>query len=134
MAQTKADVDEPGIDDLYQLGTLATILQLLKLPDGTVKVLVEGGDRVTIDEYHDNEFFSASITALIEKEDYDEREMDVLNLLGEGLVKKQIAAQLDIGYTTVDTHVGNIYEKLGVKNAPAAINQAHRRGLFDLSE
>jgi len=63
-----------------------------------------------------------------------EREMDVLSLLGEGLVKKQIAAQLDIGYTTVDTHVGNIYEKLGVKNAPAAINQAHRRGLFDLSE
>ena len=51
VAQTQADIDEPGVDDLYHLGTLATILQLLKLPDGTVKVLVEGGealDRETI--------------------------------------------------------------------------------------
>ncbi len=37
------DVDDPKVDDLYRIGTLATILQLLKLPDGTVKVLVEGG-------------------------------------------------------------------------------------------
>ncbi|MBT4758101.1 MAG: response regulator transcription factor, partial [Opitutae bacterium] len=59
-----------------------------------------------------------------------EREIEILNLLGEGLPKKQIAAQLEIGYTTVDTHVSNIYEKLGVKNAPAAINQGHKLGLF----
>jgi DNA-binding NarL/FixJ family response regulator len=59
-----------------------------------------------------------------------EREIEILILLGEGLPKKQIAAQLAIGYTTVDTHVGNIYEKLGVKNAPAAINQGHKLGLF----
>ncbi len=78
VAQTQADVDEPGVDDLYKLGTLATILQLLKLPDGTVKVLVEGGDRVRIDEYHVGEYFSASVTVLSENENFDEREMDVL--------------------------------------------------------
>ncbi|MCG8100108.1 MAG: LON peptidase substrate-binding domain-containing protein, partial [Candidatus Thiodiazotropha taylori] len=44
-AQKSADVDDPDIDDMYGIGTLANILQLLKLPDGTVKVLVEGGER-----------------------------------------------------------------------------------------
>src|SRR5262245_7859882 len=42
VAQTQPDIDEPSPKDIYQIGTLATILQLLKLPDGTVKVLVEG--------------------------------------------------------------------------------------------
>jgi hypothetical protein len=42
VAQKQADVDDPSPEDLYRVGTLATILQLLKLPDGTVKVLVEG--------------------------------------------------------------------------------------------
>jgi ATP-dependent Lon protease len=42
VAQKQADVDDPSAEDLYRVGTLATILQLLKLPDGTVKVLVEG--------------------------------------------------------------------------------------------
>ncbi len=77
-AQTQADTDEPGIDDLYTMGTLATILQLLKLPDGTVKVLVEGTDRVSIDRFYTDDYLSASITVLTEDEDYDEREMDVL--------------------------------------------------------
>ena len=42
-AEKRADMDDPQPSDLYEVGTLATILQLLKLPDGTVKVLVEGG-------------------------------------------------------------------------------------------
>ena len=49
VAQRQADVDDPKADDLYRFGTVATILQLLKLPDGTVKVLVEGVDRARID-------------------------------------------------------------------------------------
>ena len=48
IAQKQADVDEPEFDDLYKVGTLANILQLLKLPDGTVKVLVEGTDRKSV--------------------------------------------------------------------------------------
>ena len=46
LAQKNAEVDDPAQQDLYQIGTLSTILQMLKLPDGTIKVLVEGGDRV----------------------------------------------------------------------------------------
>lgn len=48
VAQKNASIDEPSLDDIYRVGTLATILQLLKLPDGTVKVLVEGGERADI--------------------------------------------------------------------------------------
>jgi DNA-binding NarL/FixJ family response regulator len=59
-----------------------------------------------------------------------ERELGVLNLLAEGLVKKEIAVRLDIQYTTVDYHVSHIYEKLNVKNAPAAVNEGHKKGLF----
>ena len=49
VAQKQADVDDPKADDLYRIATVATILQLLKLPDGTVKVLVEGVDRARIE-------------------------------------------------------------------------------------
>ena len=66
--------------------------------------------------------------------DLTPRELEVLTLLSQGLVKKQIAEELNIGYTTVDSHVGRIYEKLQVNNAPAAVNQAHRRGLFSSKE
>lgn len=48
VAQKAADMEDPGADDLYETGTLASILQLLKLPDGTIKVLVEGNDRAVI--------------------------------------------------------------------------------------
>ncbi|MBI5286283.1 MAG: endopeptidase La, partial [Deltaproteobacteria bacterium] len=51
-AQKKAKADEPTEDDIYRVGTLATILQLLRLPDGTVKVLVEGKKRAMIKEFH----------------------------------------------------------------------------------
>src|SRR5262252_2071890 len=78
VAQKQADVDDPGSQDLYRIGTLATILQLLKLPDGTVKVLVEGVERATVDKLHVGQYFSAEVTALSDVEQYDEREMDVL--------------------------------------------------------
>ncbi|MFC1764828.1 response regulator [Planctomycetota bacterium] len=59
-----------------------------------------------------------------------EREMDVLTLLAEGYVKKEIAERLSISKTTVVTHVSHIYNKLNVTNAPAAINKAYRMGIF----
>lgn len=48
VAQKAADTDDPGIEDIYDVGTLASVLQLLKLPDGTVKVLVEGSERARL--------------------------------------------------------------------------------------
>ena len=78
IAQTKADLDDPQPEDLYEVGTLATILQLLKLPDGTVKVLVEGAERAQVDQLNVEDHFSALATILTEEEQYDEREVDVL--------------------------------------------------------
>ena len=80
VAQKNAEVDDPGIDDIYSIGTVSTILQLLKLPDGTIKVLVEGIERSEVVKYHqEGEFVRAQIslmTAVIEPA--DERELEVL--------------------------------------------------------
>ena len=78
VAQKKADMDDPQPNDLYEVGTLATILQLLKLPDGTVKVLVEGTERALVDRINVSDHFSAEISVLREDDRHDEREIDVL--------------------------------------------------------
>ncbi len=78
VAQKKSDLDDPQPTDLYEVGTLATILQLLKLPDGTVKVLVEGTERALVDRINVSDFFSAEISMLREDDRHDEREIDVL--------------------------------------------------------
>src|SRR5215813_14126149 len=60
--QMDASEDEPSTDRIYRVGTLATIVQLLKLPDGTVRVLVEGGQRARITKFIENgEFFEAEV-------------------------------------------------------------------------
>jgi len=65
VAQRSASEDEPSVDDLFSTGTVATVLQMLKLPDGTVKVLVEGEERAGIHELHDeHEFYSARVEIL----------------------------------------------------------------------
>lgn len=60
-----------------------------------------------------------------------DRQREILALLSEGLVKKEIADRLGISYATVDEHIAHIYARLGVHNAPAAVNKAHRLGLFE---
>lgn len=60
------------------------------------------------------------------------RQTEILTLVGDGLLKKEIADRLKISYATVDEHVAHIYERLGVRNAPAAVNKAHLLGLFPL--
>ncbi len=77
VAQKEAETDEPTKNDLFEVGTVATILQLLKLPDGTVKVLVEGQQRAQINEIFDNEFFVADAEYLVTNE-LDEREQEVI--------------------------------------------------------
>jgi ATP-dependent Lon protease len=78
VAQRQADVDDPKPKDLYQVGTVATILQLLKLPDGTVKVLVEGVSRAIVEDMSAGEFYAAATAAMPDVETYEEREIDVL--------------------------------------------------------
>jgi len=80
VAQRSAEVDEPGEGDMYRVGTLATILQLLKLPDGTIKVLVEGGERASIHslEAVEKDYFVASIETHADEEIEEEQERQVL--------------------------------------------------------
>ncbi|PCI22831.1 MAG: endopeptidase La [Piscirickettsiaceae bacterium] len=79
VAQKDPDNDDPKDADLFEIGTLATILQLLKLPDGTVKVLVEGEQRVKIDRIETREkLFSADVSILEDELDLEEHEMEVL--------------------------------------------------------
>ncbi|HBO37387.1 MAG TPA: endopeptidase La [Pasteurellaceae bacterium] len=76
VAQKQADLEEPTINDVYDIGTIVNIIQLLKLPDGTVKVLVEGQQRARILKLADNDFFSAMIEP-IETIRGNDKELDV---------------------------------------------------------
>ncbi len=79
VAQKEADINDPGFADLYQVGTLANILQLLKLPDGTVKVLVEGCLRAKVLNYMETEpFFSAVVEPLDDVLTLSDQALDVL--------------------------------------------------------
>ena len=79
VAQKEAEVDDPGFEDLYEVGTLSNILQLLKLPDGTVKVLVEGAERSLVQQFQEDEgCLYALVDAMTEEQGAGESEMDVL--------------------------------------------------------
>jgi ATP-dependent Lon protease len=79
VAQKEAGVDEPEFADLYEVGTLANILQLLKLPDGTVKVLVEGSERSQVLDYKDTDgFISATVSKINDILLISEQKLDAL--------------------------------------------------------
>jgi len=84
VAQKSAAVDEPGIDDVYRVGTVANILQLLRLPDGTVKVLVEGSYRAKLTAVRDGEEYLTAHAEELAAEVIESRE-------GEALVRSAIA-------------------------------------------
>ena len=79
VAQRQADIDDPKSADLYGIGTIATILQLLKLPDGTVKVLVEGIERGYAGELQGGPFYTAEVTLAVEVDKYEEKELEVMS-------------------------------------------------------
>ncbi len=78
VAQRNAAEDNPGADDVYQVGTVSSILQLLKLPDGTIKVLVEGGYRASIDSIDDDGEFTVAEVREIEADEIEAEEAEVL--------------------------------------------------------
>ena len=79
VTQKKASTEDPKAEDIYATGTLGNILQMLKLPDGTVKVLIEGVERIKVKQFHDDgKFISADIETLPEVQ-MDEREIEVLS-------------------------------------------------------
>ncbi len=79
VAQKHANVDDPGFNDLYQAGTLANVLQLLRLPDGTVKVLVEGSQRCKVTQYQEfNGYYAATVTEISNQLTISDQEQEVL--------------------------------------------------------
>src|ERR1700756_4087660 len=79
VAQKNASQDDPSVDDIYRVGTVSTILQLLKLPDGTVKVLVEGGRRARITGFKETESFFEALVEPMPDEDTDAKELEALS-------------------------------------------------------
>ena len=115
-------------------GYLLKSASLEQITDG-IRTVVEGGASL------DAGIAKFILTTLQRKAPPEEpdaslsnRELEILNLLGEGLVKKEIAHKLEISTATVATHVRHIYEKLEVQNAPAAITRAYRTGILPADE
>lgn len=78
VAQRNAAQDDPGAEDLYDVGTVSTVLQLLKLPDGTVKVLVEGGKRARVLGFKETDQYFEAYTAPIEEAPAEAPEVEAL--------------------------------------------------------
>ncbi|MEM9622811.1 MAG: endopeptidase La [Pseudomonadota bacterium] len=78
VAKRDPETTDPGASDLFAVGTVATILQLLKLPDGTVKVLVEGGQRATVENLSVGDSYSHADAVLHVETDLDGRETETL--------------------------------------------------------
>jgi ATP-dependent Lon protease len=78
VAQKNAAQDDPSADDIYRVGTVSTILQLLKLPDGTVKVLVEGGKRAKITGFRDTDSYFEAFVEAMPDQGADAKELEAL--------------------------------------------------------
>ena len=108
VTQKNASDDDPAKEDIYTIGTIGTVLQLLKLPDGTVKVLVEGSQRARITHYAENPDFFEAYAEVIEEGDSSSSE---LQALGRAVVSqfeqyiklnKKIPAEVLISINQID--------------------------------
>jgi ATP-dependent Lon protease len=89
VAQRKSAHDDPSPEDIYEIGTLATVLQLLKLPDGTVKVLVEGEQRARVKKYHDEKGYLEATLETIEETNTEVEEPEV------GILMRSLMSQFE---------------------------------------
>ncbi|PPI87700.1 endopeptidase La [Candidatus Pantoea edessiphila] len=140
VAQKEASIDEPGINDLFSIGTIASVLQMLKLPDGTVKVLVEGLQRAHIKTLADNgDHFIAEAEYLISPK-IAEREQEVLVRTAinqfEGYIKlnKKIPPEVLTSLNSIedaarlaDTVAAHIPLKLGDKQSVLEMSDVNER-------
>jgi ATP-dependent Lon protease len=86
VAQKDAAVDDPAAEDIYDVGTISTVLQLLKLPDGTVKVLVEGSQRAKIVGYKENDTFFEAYAEAFSEEEEEQQQQQELEALSRSIV------------------------------------------------
>ena len=78
VAQKSAGEDDPGTDQIYDIGSMSNILQLLKLPDGTIKVLVEGAQRARVADFIETDSMFFANTELLDEELPDDRAVEIL--------------------------------------------------------
>jgi ATP-dependent Lon protease len=120
VAQKKAEVDDPEADDIYSVATLATILQLLKLPDGTLKVLVEGVTRVSILETNTAVgYLTADVETIVINEKDEERKLDLLGKMLISQFEKYVKLNKKIP-TEVLSSLSNIEEPARLADTVAA--------------
>jgi ATP-dependent Lon protease len=138
VAQKEAETDEPAIDDLFEVGTVATILQLLKLPDGTVKVLVEGQQRARIESFIEGDFFSAQAQYL-ETPELDEREQEVVVRSAinqfEGFIKlnKKIPPEVLTALNGID-EAARLADTIAAHMPLKLVDKQHVLEILDVSE
>ena len=110
VTQKNAQDDDPSPDQIYATGTIASVLQLLKLPDGTVKVLVEGLHRATIDHYLQTQEYFEAEASILEEPDGDPVEFEALTRSAqsefENYVKlnKKISAEVVAAVGQIENH------------------------------
>ena len=116
VTQKNSEIDDPSSKDLYQYGCISKVLQLLKLPDGTVKVLVEGEKRIKITKYIEedkNNFLTCEVEIIDDKKANQD-----LDLLAAGLVKKferlQVLNKKDLSDST--TNLKNLKDASEIAN------------------
>lgn len=108
VAQKDASTDEPTVEEIFSVGTVANILQMLKLPDGTVKVLVEGGQRARLERMIDDRDFFVGEAQYIASKAIEEKDQDVLvrSAIGqfEGYIKlnKKIPPEVLTSISAID--------------------------------
>ena len=107
VAQKSPDTDDPGADDLYSMGCLAQVLQLLKLPDGTIKVLVEGVERATVDRIAERDgTLSGRATPVAVSEDRDPREVEAVARSLMGLFEQYVKSNRKLPPELLQTLAG----------------------------
>ncbi len=109
----------------------STVQQLIE----SINMVMEGGASL---DARIAGFVMASLKARLPHQELEKmltaREIEILGLMAEGMVKKQISEKLGISVTTVISHVGNIYDKLEASNAPSAIARGYKLGILKLDE
>ncbi|MGJ8641626.1 MAG: response regulator [Opitutaceae bacterium] len=134
LSQSDAEAD---VVRAISLGASGYLLKSSTVPEVTkaIREVMQGGATLdpTVASYIVKSLRERPMP-LSSKKLLSDRESQVLELLADGLQKREIAEQLHISYPTVDAHVRHIYEKLNVKNAPSAVRTAYRMGIFNSEE
>jgi ATP-dependent Lon protease len=138
-AQKSAADDEPHEEDIYTIGTLSNILQLLKLPDGTIKVLVEGSSRAKIQSFMEADGCFTATAQLLESTYKDERELDVmsrsvLNQFDQYIkLNKKVPPEVVSSLTSIDD-ASRLADTIAAHMAIKIDEKQHVLELIDISE